>query len=236
MPTSELRARTPAAERRLAVVRAGHTPAKDPLGRDEALRVALEDPDPKVRASAMTALARHQVLTTRELAASGRDGDRRVRVRAAELAGTGRAPAASGVAVRLASIGTASDVHPIVAGLLDDDDPVVVEVAAWAAGECLPSTDAIVATLAEISVTHDDALCREAAVAALGSIGHPAGLAAILTATGDKPSVRRRAVIALAPFEGPEVEAAFARARTDRDWQVRQVVESLTGSVPPEAG
>jgi hypothetical protein len=35
-------------------------------------------------------------------------------------------------------------------------------------------------------------------------------------------------VIALAPFEGKEVEAALARALDDRDWQVRQAAEDLT--------
>jgi HEAT repeat protein len=39
--------------------------------------------------------------------------------------------------------------------------------------------------------------------------------------------VRRRAVLALAPFGGAEVEAALARARTDRDWQVRQAAEDI---------
>jgi hypothetical protein len=39
--------------------------------------------------------------------------------------------------------------------------------------------------------------------------------------------VRRRAVIALLAFEGPDVEAAIARARDDRDWQVRQVAQDL---------
>jgi uncharacterized membrane protein len=39
--------------------------------------------------------------------------------------------------------------------------------------------------------------------------------------------VRRRAVIALAPFDGPEVDDALERARTDRDWQVRQAAEDL---------
>ena len=50
---------------------------------------------------------------------------------------------------------------------------------------------------------------------------------AILAATADKATVRRRAVIALAPFEGPEVDAALERARDDRDWQVRQAAEDL---------
>jgi hypothetical protein len=39
--------------------------------------------------------------------------------------------------------------------------------------------------------------------------------------------VRRRAVLALAPFDGPEVEAAIDKALTDRDWQVRQAAEDL---------
>jgi len=39
--------------------------------------------------------------------------------------------------------------------------------------------------------------------------------------------VRRRAVLALAPFDGPEVDAALALAHDDRDWQVRQAAEDL---------
>ena len=74
---------------------------------------------------------------------------------------------------------------------------------------------------------HADPLCREAAVAALGALGDERGLPAILAATADKPAVRRRAVIALAPFDGPEVEAALRRALTDRDRQVRQAAEDL---------
>jgi len=85
-----------------------------------------------------------------------------------------------------------------------------------------------VTRLSDLATEHPDALCREAAVAALGSIGDPAGLSAILAATTDKATVRRRATIALAPFDGPEVEAALARARDDRDWQVRQAAEDLT--------
>jgi hypothetical protein len=34
-------------------------------------------------------------------------------------------------------------------------------------------------------------------------------------------------VIALAAFEGPEVDAALRRALEDRDWQVRQAAEDL---------
>ena len=71
-------------------------------------------------------------------------------------------------------------------------------------------------------------LVREASVAALGAIGDDRGLPAILTGCTDKPAVRRRAVLALAPFDGDEVEAALAAALVDRDWQVRQAAEDLT--------
>ena len=68
-------------------------------------------------------------------------------------------------------------------------------------------------------------------MAALGAVGDRLGLPAILAATTDKPAVRRRAVLALAPFAGPDVDDALARARSDRDWQVRQAAEDLSG--PP---
>ena len=65
-------------------------------------------------------------------------------------------------------------------------------------------------------------------MAALGAIGDRRGLDAVLTAaSGDRPAVRRRAVVALAAFDGPEVDAALERALTDRDWQVRQAAEDL---------
>jgi hypothetical protein len=36
-------------------------------------------------------------------------------------------------------------------------------------------------------------------------------------------------VVALAAFEGPEVDAALERALEDRDRQVRQIAEDLRG-------
>ena len=69
-------------------------------------------------------------------------------------------------------------------------------------------------------------------MAALGAIGSPEGLDAILAATKDKAAVRRRAVLALAAFEGAEVESALEAALSDRDWQVRQAAEDLTGRLP----
>ena len=54
-------------------------------------------------------------------------------------------------------------------------------------------------------------------------------------ATSDKPAVRRRAVVALAAFEGPAVEAAWARARHDRDREVRDAVDELLGPAEEDA-
>ena len=195
--------------RRAAVAEAGHR------GDAAAARAGLSDTDPAVRASALGALRRAGALDGDALRAAVADPAPAVRRRAAEevaaLAGVdGTGPIPDGVGLL---------------ALLDDPDPTVVEVAAWAAGERVPPEDGAVERLAALATGHDDALVREAAVAALGAIGDPAGLPAILTATGDKATVRRRAVIALAPFAGPEVDAALARATGDRDWQVRQAAE-----------
>lgn len=187
-------------ERRRRAAVAGHT--NDPA----TARQLLDDPSPGVRATALGALARLHRLTDDELAAALADPSPDVRRRAATEART----------------------HPDVAllELLDDAEPLVAESAAWSLGERGPA-ERVVERLAAVATTHDDALVREAAVAALGAIGDPAGLPAILQATTDKPAVRRRAVLALAPFEGEHVETALRRALGDRDWQVRQAAEDL---------
>lgn len=177
-------------------------------------RGLLNDPDPGVRGTALGALVRCQALTPAELLTALGDPDRAVRRRAAEEA----------AAVHRGD----TTIDDAVVRLLDDTDPTVVETAAFACGERLPAPTGAVDRLSRLASDHDDALCREAAVAALGAIGDPAGLPAILAATHDKATVRRRATIALAPFDGPEVDDALARALTDRDWQVRQAAEDLT--------
>ena len=103
----------------------------------------------------------------------------------------------------------------------------MIEMAAWACGERVDVEPEVFARLCELAVDHDDALVREAAVAALGAIGDDAALDVVLAATQDKPAVRRRAVIALAAFEGQAVDEALRQALTDRDWQVRQAAEEL---------
>jgi HEAT repeat protein len=161
---------------------------------------------------ALGALARLGGLGADELGAAMADPDATVRRRAAEEAGRAT---------------TTVPALPSILPLLTDPDPTVVEAAAWACGERQPVTPGTVAALSKIAVDHEDPLCREAAVAALGALGDDAGLDAILAATRDKPAVRRRAVIALAPFEGPTVDAALQRALDDRDRQVRQAAEDL---------
>jgi HEAT repeat protein len=179
---------------------AGHT------ADEAAARRALGDLDAGTRAVALGALARSSRLTDDDLRAALADPHPAVRARAVELA-------------------VPADEVALVP-LLDDPDPLVAEQAAWALGERRAEPSAV-AALAKTAGGHDDPLVREAAVAALGALGDPVGLPAVLAATTDKPAVRRRAVLALAAFDGPEVEAALRRALGDRDRQVRQAAEDL---------
>jgi HEAT repeat protein len=175
-------------------------------------RWVAADPDARVRAAALGALVRSRVP---EAAAAwivgSSDGDATVRRRAAETA-----PALD-VAVPLEQLCT----------LLRDDDLWVAEAAAFAIGERSDATSDAVDALAHNAVHHTDPLVREAAVAALGALGDPAGLAAVLHGCADRPAIRRRAVLALAAFEGDAVETALRRALDDNDWQVRQNAEDI---------
>jgi HEAT repeat protein len=193
-----------------------------PLSTPERLeaRAALDDPDPSVRATAVAALVRAAPVreAARAWTTATADAEAAVRRRAADLA-------PSLVGRRRATDPAVTD---RLVALLADPDVTVVEAAAWALGETLAApAPAPVAALAAVVTEHDDALAREAAVAALGAIGDADGLPAVLAACADKAAVRRRAVLALAPFTGPDVDAALERARDDRDWQVRQAAEDL---------
>ena len=170
-----------------------------------AARRLLDHPEPGVRATALAALERLGQLTGDELGAAMKDPGPLVRRRAAALA-AGHPPV---------------DLRPA----LRDPDATVVESAAWATGERTAVDDATLEALIEVARAHPEPLCREAGVAALGAIGDERGLPAILAGCADRPAVRRRAVLALAPFSGPEVDAALAAALADRDWQVRQAAE-----------
>lgn len=180
---------------------AGHT------GDAGTARGALADDDSVSRELALGALARLALLTDDDLRGALVDDAASVRRRAAMIAGHRRS-------VSLLAV-------------LRDVDATVVEAAAWACGEQEFVDDEVLMVLIDLGVSSTDALVREACTAALGAIGDRRGLATILHGCTDKPAVRRRAVLALAPFDGDEVDAALQAALTDRDWQVRQAAEDV---------
>jgi HEAT repeat protein len=113
----------------------------------------------------------------------------------------------------------------VVVALLNDDDALVVDGAAFALGEHLYV--ASVEQLCVVATDHEDARCRESAIAALGALGDDRGRSTILASLKDKPAIRRRAIVALSNFEGPDIDAALDEAGEDRDWQVRSAVTQL---------
>jgi HEAT repeat protein len=187
---------------------AGHT------GDVDGARAGMDSDDAAVRAAALGALERLGVLDAAQLSASLADAEPAVRRRAATIAAR----------------------HPEVELLaaLADPDASVIEVVAWACGEREDVSDGVLDRLIALATdAKADALVRESSVAALGAIGDERGLDAILAATTDKPAIRRRAVLALAPYLDPDhpratdVDAALQRSLADRDWQVRQAAEDL---------
>jgi len=174
------------------------------------------DPDPRVRAAALGALARLPDPPAGVWLRAAADPDPSVRSRAADLAPAFAARSGAAIACGLVT-------------LLGDGEAAVAEAAAWALGEL--GEEAVragaVGPLAEAARSHGDPLVREAAVAALGALGDPGGLEAVLAACRDKPAIRRRAVLALAAFEGPAVDGALRAALDDKDWQTRQAAEDL---------
>lgn len=197
-----------------------------PAGVREVVEAARFDPDPTVRACALAALARGAPgpIAAQTWRRSAVDPHPAVRRRAAQLAGEARSTASCGVE------SVSADSARVLLGLIGDTDPLVAEAAAFAAGERAwpePSRGLVVGALAAAVTAHPDPLVREAAVAALGALGDVRGLDAVLVACSDRPAIRRRAVLALAPFEGEAVQGALHRALDDRDLQVRQAAEDL---------
>jgi len=159
----------------------------------ELLRSGLVDPQPHIRALAISGLSKLGVLSDSEATIASNDPDRSVRHRVAQLGAT--------------------DNRINLLALLGDQDFAVAETAAWALGERHESHDTdqldamsldaqVLDALIESATTHPHQLVRESCIAALGAIGDPRGLSAILAGCNDKPAVRRRAVLALAPFSG----------------------------------
>jgi len=199
--------RRAAAGRRRKVIIAGHA------GQIDQARRGLADPHPSVQAAAVGALARAGALSVADV----------VTVMASEAPIVRRAAVESALQVR--GPGSRSVLVSLVIASLKDPDELVVVGATWFVGE--RRTLGAVLPLAAVATDHPDVRCREAAVAALGAIGDPLGLPAVLAALDDKATIRRRATVALAGFDGPQVEAALHSAANDRDWQVRQAAEEL---------
>ena len=168
----------------------------------------LEHPEPDVRATALRVLDNEGKLEKGIVERSLSDSAFKVRNALAYLISTNR------------------DI-PALKFLLDEDAEIV-EVACWSIGERGDASAEVLDVLQSITESHSDSLCRESAVAALGALGNRDALGSILKAVEDIATVRRRAVLALAPFDGPEVELAIAKALEDRDWQVRQAAEDIS--------
>jgi HEAT repeat protein len=175
-----------------------------------AVEAGIVDDDERLRVLALRAGGRHEWLTDDQWITALADVSPVVRREAAGLQ-----------ARRLCT-------KTLVAALiiaLGDVDPLVVDAAAFALGELHDASS--VEALIEVATAHDDARCRECAVASLGFIGDDRARATIIAALNDKPPVRRRAVVALANFDGDDVDAALDAARNDRDWQVRSAVDQF---------
>lgn len=197
------------------------------------LRLAAGDPAVTVRRGAATAISRLAQFPSGTTAGSPTDPDtaqpetvdpETVEPETVEP-GTAEPETAEPETARLET----ADLETVALELLGDDDPTVAEIAAFALGELPDGSPRRVEELAQVATGHQDSLCREAAVAALGSVGDPAGLAAVLTACGDRATVRRRAVLALAAFDGDEVTLMLESLTGDRDLQVSQAAEDLLG-------
>ena len=185
--------------RRLSAITSG-------FSRDEAkVRSFLYDLAPKVRSSALVALARMGRLGPNDVAVARIDPSPVVRRTLCEL--------------------SLSEMASEIVVLLNDVDDRVVEACAFALGE-LGAVSAV-DRLIDVARDHSDALCREAAVAALGAIGDPRSRETLLHALEDVAPIRRRAVIALSRFDDDEVTVALRGRLTDRDWQVRQAAEDV---------
>ncbi len=178
---------------------------------DELIRHHLVDPLPRRRVLALRAANRRAITVNDDWHRALTDVD--VDVRREAL-------------TQVAAIEISNEsLYEVLLSALDDSDALVVDGAVFALGEHLyrPAVEKLIV----VATRHEDARCRESAIAALGAIGDDEARPAILAALDDKPAVRRRAIVALSNFEGPDIEAALERAKDDRDWQVRAAVDQL---------
>lgn len=179
-------------------------------------RAALGDRDPAVRRTALlTASTRTEGDELVALVGAAlTDSDASVRHDAAEIAG--RHPRAA--ALLQAHLGRMLNI---------DEDAHCREAAAFALGESADASaaHALVAALGD----ETSPLVREAIAGALGALGQPSTVGTVIALTsGEKPAVRRRAVVALAAFDDAGADAAIeTAAASDRDRYVREAAEWL---------
>jgi HEAT repeat protein len=190
-----------------SLLRAGFAIGDDYL---QVLRSNLESPVARHRILALRGIVRQQLALTRDWQRALSDSD--VEVRRETLN-------------QIAHADIDDELFVTIMRSLDDDDALVADGAVFALGEHLhvPAVE----KLCVLATSHDDARCRESAIAALGAIGDDRARPVILAALTDKPPVRRRAIVALSNFEGPDIDEALERASQDRDWQVRAAVNQL---------
>ena len=118
---------------------------------------------------------------------------------------------------------------------MSDPIPSVAETAAFAVGEQLDV--AATELLILMAQRHEDALCRESAIAALGAlvasaeIHRVAILDCLLDAMNDKAQIRRRTLLGLFQFDDPQAQKAMEEALVDTDRQVRSIAADLLGVV-----
>ncbi len=172
----------------------------------------LSHPDPAIRRLAVAALAATEDRGAASALEAVLAGDESSRV---------RAEAAEALGFREGSLAALIAAAP-------EADAVLAEAIATALGR-LGSAESV-RLLMEWAGSHADGLVREAAVAALGAIGDPTALPLLLELVGSgPPQVRRRTVAALTMYDGPDVEEALVRARSDRNPMVREAAEMVVG-------
>ena len=192
----------------LKAITAGH------LGDSATAEQLLLNPYETVRIAALGALHRLALLKPNQLRSALKDTSPAVRCRAAEL--------------------STSHKSVILSTLLSDSNSDVVEMAAFAIGEQEDTSS--IDLLIGIASQHDDDLCRESAVAALGALSLLAKpdnkssiLLALLAAMSDKPQIRRRAILGLFQFDTEDAQDAVRAALEDNDRQVRSLAGDLLG-------
>ncbi len=187
-PATEGRA---VALRRRRVIAAGHS------GRVEIARAGLDDPDPDVQAAALGALARLGALTVGDVTRALRTGAAPVRRRATDAALSVRGP------------GSRSTLYAAVVDALSDPDPLVVVGAAWFLSERRTASGVV-----DLVSGRRHPWGRAVPRGCRRGIGchrrSGAGSRRSSTRSDDKPTVRRRATVALAGFDDPAGRAGPA--------------------------